>query len=182
MPGSAVTTRKHQPGSILARQPLSESSRSAKSCSAPSGFSFTPPWPSTCARRDRDGDEEGAQSIFYGRAARRLHVHRAIIAETGRGNFWQSGRSVSRVEVQTGKLPPTRLLRKSISAKLRQICSQQAKQATPPTFRKSLRKVHKQDPVCTSPVPQLHLLFWFPWLNLLNGILDAKERSNWESR
>ena len=177
MPGSAVTTRKHQPGSILARQPLSESSRSAKSCSAPSGFSFTPPWPSTCARRDLDGDE-GAQSIFYGRAARRLHVHRAIIAETGRGNFWQSGRSVSRVEVQTGKLPPTRLLRKSISAKLRQICNQQADQATPPTFRKSLRKVHKQDPVYTSSVLQLHLLFWFPWLNLLNEILDAKERSN----
>ena len=152
MPGSAVTTRKHQPGSILARQPLSESSRSAKSCSAPSGFSFTPPWPSTCARRDLDGDE-GAQSIFYGRAARRLHVHRAIIAETGRGNFWQSGRSVSRVEVQTGKLPPTRLLRKSISAKLRQICNQRVQQATPPTFRKSLRKVHKQHPVCTSFVP-----------------------------
>ena len=173
MPGSAVTTRKHQPLSILARQPLSESSRSAKSCSAPSGFSFfLPPWPSTCARRDLD--EEGAQSIFHGRAARRLHVHRAIIAETGRGNFWQSGRSVSRVEVQTGKLPPTRLLRKSISAKLRQIC----KQATLPTFRKSLREIHKQDPVYTSSVLQLHLLFWFPWLNLLNEILDAKERSN----
>ena len=148
----------------------------AKSCSAPSGFSFTPPWPSTCARRDLD--EEGAQSIFYGRAARRLHVHRAIIAETGRGNFWQSGRSVSRVEVQTGKLPPTRLLRKSISAKLRQICNQRADQATPPTFRKSLREIHKQDPVYTSSVLQLHLLFWFPWLNLLNEILDAKERSN----
>ena len=95
--------------------------------------------------------------------------------ETGRGNFWQSGRSVSRVEVQTGKLPPTRLLRKSISAKLRQICNQQA---TPPTFRKSLREIHKQDPVYTSSVLQLHLLFWFPWLNLLNEILDAKERSN----
>ena len=178
MPGSAVTTRKHQPLSILAREPLSESSRSAKSCSAPSGFFFfLPPWPSTCARRDRDGDE-GAQSIFHGRAVRRLHVHRAIIAETGRGNFWQSGRSVSRVEVQTGKLPPTRLLRKSISAKLRQICSQRVEQATPPTFRKSLREVHKQHPVCTSSVPELHLLFWFPWLNLLNEILDAKERSN----
>ena len=176
MPGSAVTTRKHQPGSILAREPLSELSLSAKSCSAPSGFSFTPPWPSTCARRDLD--EEGAQSIFYGRAARRLHVHRAIIAETGRGNFWQSGRSVSRVEVQTGKLPPTRLLRKSISAKLRRICKQRAQPATPPTFRRSLREVHKQHPVYTSPVPQLHLLFWFPWLNLLNEILDAKERSN----
>ena len=148
MPGSAVTTRKHQPGSILARQPLSESSRSAKSCSAPSGFQVLPPWPSTCARRDLD--EEGAQSIFYGRAARRLHVHRAIIAETGRGNFWQSGRSVSRVEVQTGKLPPTRLLRKSISAKLRQICNQQAQQATLPTFRKSLREIHKQRPEYTS--------------------------------
>ena len=176
MPGSAVTTRKHQPGSILAREPLSESSRSAKRCSAPSGFSFTPPWPSTCARRDRD--EEGAQSIFYGRAARRLHVHRAIIAETGRGNFWQSGRSVSRVEVQTGKLPPTRLLRKSISAKLRRICKQRVQQATLPTFRKRPREVHKQDSVYTSSVPELHLLFWFPWLNLLNEILDAKERSN----
>ena len=160
MPGSAVTTRKHQPGSILACEPLSESSRSAKSCSAPSGFSFTPPWPSTCARRDLD--EEGAQSIFYGRAARRLHVHRAIIAETGRGNFWQSGRSVSRVEVQTGKLPPTRLLRKSISAKLRQICNQQAKQATPPTFRKSLRKVDKQHPVYTFSVLQLALVVLVP--------------------
>ena len=105
MPGSAVTTRKHQPGSILAREPLSESSRSAKSCSAPSGFFFLPPWPSTCARRDLD--EEGAQSIFYGRAARRLHVHRAIIAETGRGNFWQSGRSVSRgVDRQVASHPP----------------------------------------------------------------------------
>ena len=175
MPGSAVTTRKHQPGSILAREPLSESSRSAKSCSAPSGFSFTPPWPSTCARRDLD--EVGAQSIFYGRAARRLHVHRAIIAETGRGNFWQSGRSVSRVEVQTGKLPPTRLLRKSISAKLRRICKQRIQQATLPTFRKRPREVHKQDSVYTSSVPELHLLFWFPWLNLLNEILDAKERS-----
>ena len=117
----------------------------AKSCSAPSGFSFfLPPWPSTCARRDLD--EEGAQSIFYGRAARRLHVHRAIIAETGRGNFWQSGRSVSRVEVQTGKLPPTRLLRKSISAKLRQICNQRVQQATPPTFCKSLRESSQTTP------------------------------------